>query len=69
MKNQDIIEKYYYPVRRWIINDAKYLHYDVYYGFKNLFYWFKIIWKTREWDESYMFEIEQHKLKAMSKLS
>jgi hypothetical protein len=62
-----IIEKYYWPIRRWIKWDLKYIHYDIYYGFKNLFYWFKIIWLTREWDESWMFKIEQHKLKSMLK--
>ena len=65
MKN--IIEKYYWPLRRWIKWDLKHIHRDFYEGVKNLFYWFKVIWGTREWDETWMYEIERHKLKSMLK--
>lgn len=36
-------------------------------GVKNLVYWFPIIWKDRNWDSHYIFEIMMHKLKAQSK--
>jgi len=31
-------------------------------GVKNLIYWFPIIWKDRNWDSHYIFEIMKHKL-------
>lgn len=34
---------------------------------KNIIYWFPIIWKDRDWDDHYIFEILKHKLKAVSK--
>jgi hypothetical protein len=34
-------------------------------GFKNLYRWFPIVWNDRQWDNSYMITILQHKLKQM----
>lgn len=62
-----IIEKYYWPIRRWFVNDLKHIHTDFYKGVRNLLYWFKIIWLDRDWDETWMYEIERHKLKSMLK--
>jgi hypothetical protein len=36
------------------------------HGIKNIQYWFPIIWKDRNWDSDYIFEILKHKLKAQS---
>lgn len=36
-------------------------------GLKNLWYWFPIIWKDRNWDHYYIYEILKHKLKAQAK--
>jgi hypothetical protein len=36
-------------------------------GIKNFLYWTPIIWKDRNWDHYYVFEILKHKLKAQSK--
>ena len=33
------------------------------YGIKNLIKWFPIIWKDRDWDDSYIFTILENKLK------
>jgi hypothetical protein len=36
-------------------------------GVKNITYWLPIIWKDRNWDHRYIYNILQHKLKAQSK--
>jgi len=40
---------------------------DIKQGIKNLIYWSKIIWRDRNWDDHYIFEILKHKLKAQAK--
>jgi hypothetical protein len=51
----------------WWSNDGKYLHKHIWTGLKNLWYWFPVIWKDRNWDYHYIFEVMMHKLKAQSK--
>ena len=51
----------------WWRNDGKYLHRTFWTGLKNLWYWFPVIWKDRNWDDNYIFEVMMHKLKAQSK--
>jgi hypothetical protein len=51
----------------WWNNEGKYLHRNFKIGIKNLIYWFPIIWKDRNWDSHYTFEIMMHKIKAQSK--
>lgn len=51
----------------WWENDGKYLHITIMRGIKNIWYWLPIIWKDRNWDSHYIFEIMKHKLKAQSK--
>jgi hypothetical protein len=51
----------------WWRRDGKYLHLEFKRGIKNLIYWFPIIWRDRNWDSHYIFEILKHKLKAQSK--
>jgi hypothetical protein len=50
----------------WWDNDGKYYHKYAKQGIKNLIYWFPIIWKDRNWDDHYIFEILQHKLVAQA---
>ena len=45
----------------------KYLWRDFKTGVKNIWYWLPIIWKDRNWDSHYIFEVLSHKLKAQSK--
>jgi len=40
---------------------------DFYNGIKKLVYWFPIIWKDRDWDDHYIFEVLKHKLKSQAK--
>jgi hypothetical protein len=40
---------------------------SVYIGICNIIVWFPIIWKDRQWQQSFIFEILNHKLKRMEK--
>jgi len=51
----------------WWDNEGRYLHKEIKTGIKNMWYWLPIIWKDRNWDSHYIFEIMMHKLKAQSK--
>ena len=51
----------------WWNHDGKYYHKYFKQGIKNLWYWFPIIWKDRNWDDHYIFEVLKHKLKAQAK--
>lgn len=51
----------------WWYHEGKYLHKTFITGVTNLIYWFPIIWKDRNWDSHYTFEIMMHKIKAQSK--
>ena len=51
----------------WLRWEAKYAHKDLYQGIKNLVRWFPIIWRDRDWDDHYIFEVLKFKLKNQSK--
>ena len=36
-------------------------------GIKNLWYWLPVIWKDRNYDQHYIYEVLKHKLKAQAK--
>jgi hypothetical protein len=50
----------------WWEHDGRYYHKYFKTGVKNLWYWFPIIWKDRDWDSHYIFEIMKHKLSAQA---
>jgi hypothetical protein len=50
----------------WWEHDGKYYHKYFKQGVKNIIYWFPVIWKDRDWDGHYIFEILQHKLVAQA---
>ena len=50
----------------WWDNEAQFYPKHFKQGIKNLWYWFPIIWKDRNWDSSFIFTILSHKLKAQS---
>lgn len=50
----------------WWAHDGRYYHKYAKQGIKNLIYWFPIIWKDRDWDDHYIFEILQHKLTSQA---
>jgi hypothetical protein len=51
----------------WWNHDGKYYHKYFIQGIKNLWYWFPVIWKDRDWDDHYIFDVLKHKLKAQAK--
>ena len=51
----------------WWNQEGRYIHREIGRGFKNIWYWLPIIWKDRNWDSHYIFEIMMHKIKAQSK--
>ena len=51
----------------WWEHNGKYLHLNFKRGIKNLWYWLPVIWKDRNWDSSFIFDILSHKLKAQAK--
>jgi hypothetical protein len=44
-----------------------FFRYDIPYGVKNLYLWFKVIWTDRYWDYHFIFIILRHKLYLMEK--
>jgi hypothetical protein len=50
----------------WWKFDGRYWHKSLKYGIKNLWYWFPVIWKDRNWDQHFIYEVLKHKLKAQS---
>lgn len=51
-------------LRIWWLYEARYYHKDFIYGIKNLIYWFPIIWKDRNWNNSYIWDIMIQKFKS-----
>ena len=51
----------------WWRFDGKYTHYKVYYGVKNLIKWFKIVWKDRDYDDSFIFDVLKFKIENTAK--
>ena len=51
----------------WWKFDGKYMHKEFARGVKNLWRWFPTIWKDRDWDDSYIFEIIRVKLENQAK--
>jgi len=50
---------------RWE-HDWKYIPKETVRGLKSIWYWLPIIWKDRNWDSHYIFEILKHKLKTQA---
>jgi hypothetical protein len=57
----------YYKVYRYFRWDFKYIHKDIKKGVINLIRWFPVVFKDRDWDHHFMYEIMKLKLKNMSK--
>jgi hypothetical protein len=48
----------------WWEHDGKYYHKYFIQGVKNIAYWFPVIWKDRDWDGHYIYEVMKHKLRT-----
>jgi hypothetical protein len=50
----------------WWDFEGRYLPIDFLRGIKNIIYWLPIIWKDRDYDDHYIWEVLKHKLKKQS---
>jgi hypothetical protein len=55
-----------YNLKLWWTYTGKYLHHDIIQGIKNLIYWFPVIWRDRDWDTTYIWNILSYKLKKQA---
>jgi hypothetical protein len=60
-------DKTIWKIRRWILNDLPHLHRDLGKGIKNLWKWFPLVWKDRDWDDHFIFEALKFKIKNTAK--
>lgn len=51
----------------WWKFEGKYYHKDFMYGIKNLWKWFPTIWRDRDWDDHFIFELIRVKLQKQAK--
>lgn len=56
-------------IQLWWNHDGKYYHKYFKQGVKNIWYWFPIIWKDRDWDYSYIYKILKHKLEKQARFT
>jgi hypothetical protein len=61
-KKIGVIEK----ISLWYRFDGRHIPRNIMEGIKNIIYWFPIIWKDRNWDQSFIYEVLKHKLKAQA---
>lgn len=54
-------------IRLWWKFEGRYYHKDFVHGVKNLWRWFPTIWKDRDWDDSFIWDIMIQKIKNQSK--
>ena len=52
---------------KWWLRDVRYYPHNFLAGVKNLIAWFPIIWKDRNWDQHYIYDVLKFKLKRQSK--
>lgn len=55
--------QWYWKVYRWFKWDIKHFHSDVIQGIKNLWKWFPIVWKDRDYDDHFIFQAMKFKIK------
>lgn len=60
-------DKWHWKLRRWVRDDLPYLHLEFVRGIKNLWRWFPVIWKDRDYDDYYIYKVLQFKLKNQAK--
>lgn len=52
----------FYNISLWWKFDGRYYHKNFIEGVKNLWKWFPVIWKDRDWDSHFIYEIIKFKL-------
>ena len=63
----EIEDKLIWKIQRWFRQEAPYLHRTIANGIKNLWRWFPLVWKDRDWDHHYIFEVLKFKIENTSK--
>jgi len=58
--------QWYWKLYRWFIWDVKHLHRRIWTGIKNLWVWFPLVWKDRDWDYDFTLKALQFKLKKQA---
>ena len=59
-------DQWYWKLYRWVRWELPYQHRYIKYGVKNLYKWFWIIWKDRDWDHHYIFQVLKLKLEKQA---
>jgi hypothetical protein len=54
-------------IQLWWKFEGQYYHTDFIEGIKNLKKWFRVVWKDRDWDDHYIWEIMIFKIKKQAK--
>lgn len=58
--------EWYWRLYRWLRWELPYQHKYIKYGVKNLYKWFWVIWKDRDWDHHYIFQVLKFKLEKQA---
>ena len=58
--------EWYWRLYRWLRWSLPYQHKYIKYGVKNLYKWFWVIWKDRDWDHHYIFQVLKFKLEKQA---
>lgn len=64
---EDFKDNIWWKIRRWWRWEAKYTFRNIKEGIKNIFRWMPIVWKDRDWDTHYIWEVFKFKLKNQAK--
>lgn len=64
--SEEYVETTFDKVIRWIKYDAKHLHREIIQGVKNLIKWFPTIWRDRDYDHFYIYEVLRVKLEKQA---
>lgn len=67
MKNEEVEKiNIFEKISLWWRFDGRYMHKNFAKGVKNLWKWFPVIWKDRDWDQTYIYTIIRTKLNFQS---
>lgn len=66
IKDKNVFKNIYYDIL-YLLNNIKYFFYDIKYGVQNIIYYLPVIWKDRDWDNEYILDLLNHKLKKNEK--
>ncbi len=57
---------YWGYLKLWWKHDGRYMHLEFKRGILNLYHWFPIIWKDRDWDYRYIYDLLRFKIDKQS---